>query len=140
MSQLFFYFDFVFNIVVDTAGSLYAGALLLQLVFPAWSITQIVVVLTIASGLYTMAGGLKAVMYTDLLQTILLMVGAVFITVVTFEKVGGWSVVKNGVPPEMLSLIRPHGAAGVPWTGLITGVPLLGFYFWCTTSLWHNDF
>jgi len=128
------------NIVVDTAGSLFAGALLLKLVFPALNITEIVVGLTIASGLYTMAGGLKAVMYTDLLQTILLLIGAVFIAGATLIKVGGWSTLVNGVDPEMLSLIRPHGAPGVPWTGLVTGVPLLGFYFWCTNQFMAQRF
>jgi SSS family solute:Na+ symporter len=38
------------------------------------------------------------------------------------------------VPPEKLSLIRPINEEGVPWIGLLTGVPLIGFYFWCTNQ------
>ena len=128
------------NIVVDTAGSLFAGALMLQLVFPALTITQIVVALTLASGLYTCAGGLSAVIHTDAAQTVLLMIGSVFIAVTALTRVGGWDGIVGSVDPAKLSLIRPVGDPGVPWTGLLTGVPLLGFYFWCTNQFMAQRF
>lgn len=128
------------NIVVDTAGSLFAGALLLKLVFPGLDTITVVVGLTVAAGLYTAAGGLRAVIYTDLFQTIILLIGAIVIMVTAYLKVGGWSAITSAVNPEMLSLIRPHSDPGVPWTGLITGVPLLGFYFWCTNQFMAQRF
>ena len=64
------------NIVVDTAGSLYAGGLVLQLIFPEVALWQIIAALTLVAGIYTAAGGLAAVMYTDALQAILLTAGA----------------------------------------------------------------
>ncbi|MBT61738.1 MAG: sodium transporter [Puniceicoccaceae bacterium] len=122
------------NIIVDTAGSLFAGGLLLQLVFPQLDMGLTIAILAIAAGLYTIAGGLAAVIYTDVIQTVLLLIGAVVITVVAFDKVGGWSGMTADLDPSRLSLIRPLDDAGVPWLGLITGVPLLGFYFWCANQ------
>jgi len=123
------------NIVVDTAGSLYAGGLLLKLVFPEIPMWQTITILAIIAGVYTIAGGLAAVIYTDAIQTLFLMVGAVVITVVAFDKLGGsWDVIISQISHDKLSLIRPLGDAGVPWLGLFTGLPLLGFYFWCTNQ------
>ena len=122
------------NIVVDTAGSLFAGGLLLKLAFPEIDISTTIAVLAIVAGLYTMAGGLAAVIYTDAIQTALLLTGAVVITFVAFDKVGGWSGMTEGLSHGQLSLIRPVDDPGVPWLGLITGVPLLGFYFWCANQ------
>lgn len=122
------------NIIVDTAGSLFAGALLMKLVFPELDIAVTIAVLAVVAGLYTIAGGLAAVIYTDALQTILLLIGAVVISFTAFQEVGGWSGMTEGIDSAQLSLIRPLGDPGVPWLGLLTGVPLLGFYFWCTNQ------
>ncbi|WP_281300573.1 MULTISPECIES: sodium:solute symporter [unclassified Iodidimonas] len=122
------------NIVVDTAGGLFAGALLLQMMFPQLDIWTTVTVLAVAAGIYTIAGGLAAVMLTDAIQAVLLVFGSVLITIFALDQVGGWSAVLAAVPAEKLSLIRPIGDPGVPWPGLITGVFLLGFYFWCTNQ------
>lgn len=122
------------NIVVDTAGSLFAGGLLLKLVFPNIDISTTIMVLAIVAGLYTMAGGLAAVIYTDAIQTVLLLIGAVVITFTAYDKVGGWSGMTEGLNCDRLSLIRPINDPSVPWLGLITGVPLLGFYFWCANQ------
>jgi len=122
------------NIIVDTAGSLFAGGLLLKLVFPEIDLSVTITFLAIVAGLYTIAGGLAAVIYTDAIQTVLLLIGAVVITCIAFDKVGGWSGMTADLDPSRLSLIRPIGDPGVPWLGLITGVPLLGFYFWCANQ------
>lgn len=122
------------NIVVDTAGSLFAGGLLLKLVFPDIDISTTIALLAIVAGLYTIAGGLAAVIYTDAIQTVLLLAGSVVISVIAFDKVGGWSGMTEGLEPSQLSLIRPLDDPGVPWLGLVLGVPLLGFYFWCANQ------
>lgn len=122
------------NIVVDTAGGLYAGALLLKMIFPGLSIWTTVTVLALAAGVYTIAGGLAAVMFTDAIQAVLLLIGSVLITIFALDRVGGWEVLVASVPAAKLSLIRPPGDPGVPWPGLVTGVVLLGFYFWCTNQ------
>lgn len=122
------------NIVVDTAGTLFGGAILFKLLFPTLALWQIASVLAVAAGIYTAVGGLRAVMVTEVVQTILLLGASVFIAYFAFDKAGGWDQVMAQVDPEKLSLIRPIGDPGVPWIGLLTGVPLLGFYFWCTNQ------
>ena len=122
------------NIVVDTAGSLYAGGLLMQLIFPSIPMWQTIVIIALIAGVYTIAGGLAAVMYTDVVQAVLLIIGSVIMTVAALMKIGSWANVTAVTPPGMLSLVRPLSDPSVPWLGLLTGVPLLGFYFWCTNQ------
>ncbi|MDT8449350.1 MAG: sodium:solute symporter [Wenzhouxiangellaceae bacterium] len=122
------------NIVVDTAGSLFAGALILRLVFPEIPLWQTITLLAVVAGIYTIAGGLKAVIYTDAIQAFLLIMSAVLVTIFAFDKAGGWQAVMTQIDPEKLSLIRPADDPYVPWPGVATGVFLLGFYFWCTNQ------
>lgn len=122
------------NIVIDTAGHLYAGGLVLKLVFPEIPLAETIVILAVLAGIYTILGGLTAVMYTDVIQTVLLLIGTFIITAMAFGRVGSWEAVQQATPPEMLSLVRPLDDPAVPWLGLLVGVPLLGFYFWCTNQ------
>jgi len=118
------------NVVVDTAGSLYAGGLVVQLIFPELPLWQIIAALTLVAGIYTAAGGLAAVMYTDALQAVLLTAGACVITYAAWQRIDGWESVLAVTPPEQLSLILPATDTQLPWPGLVTGVFLIGFYFW----------
>nr|VFJ68473.1 MAG: solute:Na+ symporter, SSS family [Candidatus Kentron sp. FM]VFJ68739.1 MAG: solute:Na+ symporter, SSS family [Candidatus Kentron sp. FM]VFK17098.1 MAG: solute:Na+ symporter, SSS family [Candidatus Kentron sp. FM] len=118
------------NILIDTAAALYAGSLVIQIIYPGVPIWICMLVLAVLAGLYTMAGGLKAVVYTDAIQAVLLLAGAMIISFLAFGEAGSWQAVTEVTPPEMLSLIRPADDPILPWPGLITGVFLLGFYFW----------
>ncbi len=122
------------NIVVDTASALYGGSLMLSLIFPHTPFWMIVAALASFAGIYTIAGGLKAVIYTETVQAVLLLSAATVISVSAFHRAGGWHEVMTHIDPAKLSLIRPLNDPGVPWLGLVTGVPLLGFYFWCTNQ------
>jgi SSS family solute:Na+ symporter len=122
------------NVFVDSAGVLYSGSLVCQLLFPAQPLWLIVMVLAGAAGLYTVLGGLRAVIYTEAVQGVVLMAGALVISVGAFSRAGGWHAVMSGVDPAAVSLIRPIGDPGVPWPGLLLGIPLLGFYYWCTNQ------
>lgn len=122
------------NIFVDSAGVLYSGSLVCQLLFPAWPLWWIVTLLAGTAGLYTTLGGLRAVIYTEAVQAIVLMLGALLISIGAFSRAGGWQAVMHGVDPAALSLIRPIGDPSVPWPGLLLGIPLLGFYYWCTNQ------
>ena len=122
------------NIIIDTAGALYAGALIIQIIYPEFPMWQSVMILAILSGLYTIAGGLKAVVYTDVIQAVLLIGASIVVSIIAFEKVGSWQAVTEATPPEMMSLIQPIDDPVLPWPGLITGVFLLGFYFWGTNQ------
>ena len=122
------------NIVLDTAGSLYAGALIMKLIWPDIPIWQTIAVLAVVAGVYTIIGGLSAVMITDVIQAVLLIAGSTIIATLAISEAGGWANIVASVDPERLSLIRPLDDPGMPWLGLVLGVPLLGFYFWCTNQ------
>ncbi|QXD16599.1 sodium:solute symporter [Rhodocaloribacter litoris] len=122
------------NIVIDTAAALYAGALVVQIIYPAIPLWQSVVVLGVLAGLYTVAGGLKAVVYTDAVQAVLLIFGACLVSFLAFEQVGSWDAVTAVVPEADLSVVLPADHPVMPWPGLVTGVFLLGFYFWGTNQ------
>ena len=122
------------NIAIDTAAALYAGALVVQIIYPQIPLWKSVVALGIVAGAYTIAGGLKAVVYTDAVQAVLLLIGAFLVTVLSFDAIGGsWSAVVAMVPADDLSIIRPASDPVMPWPGLVT-VFLLGFYFWGTNQ------
>lgn len=122
------------SVVVDKATTLYGGSLMFKLLLPDVPIWQIVILLAAASGVYTIVGGLKAVLYTEVVQAVILLGAAVVLSWFAFDKVGGWDAVVAQVDPAKLSLIRPIGDAAMPWPGLVLGVPILGFYFWCTNQ------
>jgi len=120
---------------LDISVTLYAGALMLKMVFPNMEIWQLIIGLAVFSASFTLVGGLSSVMYTDALQAIILFGGSVVLTITAFVKAGGWSHVMQSVPPESLSLIRPVDDPSVPWPALLTTLPLLGFYFWGTSQM-----
>lgn len=122
------------SVAVDTAGSLYAGSLMFGLILPGVAIWKIVGGLALLAGIYTIAGGLKAVLYTETVQAVVLLCASAVLAWLAFAHAGGIHHVLASVDPAKLSLIRPVGDKAVPWPGMILGVPILGFYFWCTNQ------
>ena len=123
------------SIVIDTAGGLYAGSLALQIFFPDVTIWQTCIGLSLFAGLYTAFGGLKAVVYTDFIQAVTLLVGSCILTYIVFTKLGiSWAEFRTGLPEGHLSLIKPLSDPDMPWLGTITGVPILGFWYWGTNQ------
>lgn len=123
------------NIVVDTAGTLFAGALVLATFAPDLDLFTAALLLAAVAAAYTAAGGLAAVVYTDVVQAILLLVGAILVTVFSFARIDfDWSAVVAATAPEQRSLFLPLSDPNLPWLGVLVGVPVLGFYFWCTNQ------
>lgn len=130
------------NILVDTAGSLYAGAVVLQLFFPDLDMTTTCIVLAVIAGIYTAAGGLAAVVYTDIIQAVVLLLGSCLMTYFVFAHPAidfSWTALTEGVnDPSKFSVISPthHPLSDprLPWLGTLIGVPILGFYFWVTNQ------
>lgn len=119
------------SLALDTAGSLYAGALVLMLFVPGLTLGWTSAALALFAGLYTAAGGLRAVAYTDVLQALVLLAGSLVLTVIVFGEFDyDWSAVVARVPAEKLSLIRPLDDPALPWLGTVIGLPILGFYYW----------
>jgi SSS family solute:Na+ symporter len=123
------------NIVVDTAGTLFAGALVLSSYMPALDLFSAALLLAAVAALYTAAGGLAAVVYTDVVQAILLLLGAGLVAILSFAQIDfDWSALVAVTSPEQRSLFLPLSDPNLPWLGVLVGVPVLGFYFWCTNQ------
>ncbi|MBB1088553.1 sodium/solute symporter [Lysobacter sp. SG-8] len=119
------------SIVLDTAGSLYAGAVVLKVFFPALPLAGTIAAIALFAGLYTAAGGLRAVVYTDALQSIVLLAGSSVLAIVVFAQFDfSWEQVVAAVPADHLSLVRPLDDPDLPWLGTLIGLPILGFYYW----------
>lgn len=118
-------------LVLDTAGSLYAGSVVLMLFFPQLGLHLTVALIAAFAGLYTAAGGLRAVAYTDVLQGIVLLSGSVLMFVLVFGEFDySWAAVREALGPDRLSLLRPLDDPDLPWLGTLVGLPILGFYYW----------
>ena len=89
-------------------------------------------VVVVATGIYTVFGGLRAVLYTDLLQMFVLVGGAIAVTLIGLGELGGWEVMVEESGPEFLSLWKPLSDPDFPWTGILLGAPILGVWYWCT--------
>jgi SSS family solute:Na+ symporter len=94
-----------------------------------WTGAMIVVVIT---GVYTIFGGLRAVLYTDLMQMFVLIGGAIAVMVFGLSALGGWNAMATTVGPEFLNLWKPISDPNFPWTGILFGAPILGVWYWCT--------
>ena len=125
----------VLSIIVDTAGGLYAGAVVVKTFVPEIEIWQTVIALGLFAGLYTAAGGLKAVVYTDVIQAIVLILGTVLLTWLLFAQLDfSWEAVVASAPEDHLSLVRPLSDPQLPALGIPLGVFFLGFWYWVTNQ------
>jgi SSS family solute:Na+ symporter len=116
----------------------------------SWVGSVLVVGLT---GLYTVLGGMRAVAYTEALQTLILVLGSLLLTVFGLRALGGWSELRAVLGPEMFNLWKPLIPAGVegtwapvkeagrmawyfngeyPWVGMLFCAPIIGLWYWCT--------
>src|SRR6266478_4187870 len=113
---------------------LYAASVVLERV-AGWSLWKTAVVLVIATGIYTVAGGLAAVIYTDTVQTLILITGAVALTIIGLGRVGGLEHLRTMVPPDYFHMMKPSSDPNFPWTGIFFGAPILGIWYWCTDQV-----
>ncbi len=115
-----------------------------------WIGSIVVVVLT---GLYTVVGGMRAVAYTEAVQTAILVIGSAVLTGFGLAKLGGWSAFRAALPSDMFNLWKPLVPAGMegtwapvmepgriawyfngnfPWLGMLFCAPIVGLWYWCT--------
>jgi len=113
---------------------LYAAGIVLERVV-GWNPLTAALILVIATGVYTIAGGLAAVIYTDLVQTLILIAGAVMLTVIGLDRVGGFAGLRAAVPDSYFHMIKPANDPDFPWTGIFFGAPILGIWYWCTDQV-----
>ncbi len=125
-----------FTIVVDCAGGLYAGGLVLNTFFPNVPLWASAVAIGLFAGIYTAAGGLKAVVYTDVMQAVVLIGGSAILAFTMFSQLDySLAAIRESVPNENhLSMVLPLDNETLPWPGLFFGVSLLGFWYWVTNQ------
>jgi len=140
------------------AGGIVFGTLLPELRVPVggyvldsfWIGSFLVVILT---GLYTVLGGLRAVAYTEAVQTAILVLGSAVLTMFALDKIGGWGAFRATLPSDMFNLWKPLVPAGMegtwapvmepgriawyfngnyPWLGMLFCAPIIGLWYWCT--------
>ena len=116
-------------------------AMVMKVFFPELDLWISCFCLAGTAGLYTAAGGLAAVVYTDILQSIVLFFGSCLLTYLAFAHPSidfNWSTILEKTDPAHLSLINPvyHPISDpqLPWLGTLLGVPILGFYYWVTNQ------
>ena len=120
---------------------IFAGALVFEVLgIPFWTGAIFTVV---ATGFYTVLGGLKAVIYTDMVQAFTLILGSIAVTTFGMYAIGGWEnlvaiidtaaeLKTNPQTSDFFNLWRPISDTNYPWTGMLFGAPILGVWYWCT--------
>lgn len=150
-------------VVTKIAVGIFAGGVVFAVLLPEmrldlgsvtldafWIGSIAVIVLT---GLYTVIGGLRAVAYTDTLQTLVFIVGSALVTVFGLIEIGGWNELRDTCGSEMFNLWKPLVPAGMeatwapvresdrlawyfndnfPWLGMLFCAPIVGLWYWCT--------
>jgi SSS family solute:Na+ symporter len=148
-------------VLTKVAVTVYAGGVVFKDVFNIEYVTILnhqidffwvsAIGLVVLTGLYTALGGMKAVLYTSVLQTPILLAGSVAILVIGLTQLGGWhnlmeivrstdvtylndagEVIYRSTQDNMASLIRSAHDPQYPWTGVLLGSAIIGFWYWCT--------
>lgn len=128
-------------IITKISLIIFAGALVFEVLgIPFWTGAIITV---LATGLYTVLGGLKAVIYTDMVQAFILLLGTAIVSIFGLYQIGGWAELMdtltlasqndgNPTVDRFFNLWRPMSDTEYPWTGMLFGAPILGVWYWCT--------
>ncbi|MBN2337898.1 MAG: sodium:solute symporter [Acidobacteria bacterium] len=146
-------------VLTKIAVGIFAGGIVFSVLLPEvnlwgldsfWIGSFLVVVIT---GLYTIIGGMRAVAYTEAVQTVVLVVGSALVTYFGLQALGGWSELRAIVPSDMFNLWKPlvpDGLEGTwapvsnakqmawyfndnyPWLGMLICAPVIGLWYWCT--------
>ena len=146
-------------VLTKIAVGIFAGGIVFSVLLPDinfmgldsfWIGSILVIVLT---GIYTILGGLRAVAYTEAMQTIILLFGSVLVIYFGLKALGGWGELRQICGSEMFNLWKPLVPAGIqgtwepireagrmawyfndnyPWLGMLFCAPIIGLWYWCT--------
>jgi SSS family solute:Na+ symporter len=127
-------------VFTKVAVTVYAGGIVFKQVFGIDFFWISAIGLVVLTGIYTTLGGMRAVLATSVLQTPILLIGSIVILIIGLIKVGGWSEVMeicravpvNDYGDTMTELMRSAKDKDFPWTGVILGSAIIGFWYWCT--------
>ncbi|XP_074696576.1 sodium/mannose cotransporter SLC5A10 isoform X2 [Strix aluco] len=139
------------SIFTKISTDLYSGALFVQVCL-GWDLYLATVLMLVVTGLYTIAGGLAAVIYTDALQTLIMVLGAIVLAVKAFNEIGGYpnleeaylKAVPSKIVPnttchlpraDAMHLFRDPVSGDLPWTGMTFGLSIMATWYWCTDQV-----
>ncbi len=124
-------FSLVAYVLTKVSVTIYAGGIVVSslLGINFWVGALITVILT---GIYTVLGGMRAVVYTEALQTLVLIFGAALLTIMGLEAVGGWQEMKDTLGAEYFNMWRPPSDPDFPWPSLLITSTIVGIWYWCT--------
>jgi solute:Na+ symporter, SSS family len=116
--------------------SLYAGAAVFQRFFGINVVASIVIISTVV-GIYTVLGGLRAVVVTETVNTAILILGALLILVFSLAAlpshgIHSFAQFRSAAKPGQLSMLHTHDSAGLSWYAVLLGYPILGIWYWCS--------
>ncbi|XP_069883703.1 sodium/mannose cotransporter SLC5A10 isoform X2 [Dipodomys merriami] len=130
---------------------LYAGALFVHICL-GWNFYLSTILTLIITALYTIAGGLATVIYTDALQTVIMVVGAVILAIKAFDQIGGYGQLEaayaRAIPSRIIAnttchlpradamhMFRDPYTGDLPWTGMTFGLTIMATWYWCTDQV-----
>src|SRR6195256_3358160 len=118
-------------VLTKISVTLFAGGIVMHAVtgLDLWTSAGLLIVVT---GLYTIVGGLRAVIYTEVAQAVVLITGSAALMFIGLHDVGGWSGLHARLPADFFSMWKPSNHPDFPWTGVVFGAPILGVWYWCT--------
>ena len=124
-------FSLMAYILTKVSVTVYAGGIVISslLHIDFWTGALVTVVIT---GVYTVLGGMRAVAYTEAIQTVILVAGAATLTFIGIDAAGGWAEVKANLAPGYLNMWRPNSDAEFPWLPLVITSSIVGTWYWCT--------
>ena len=124
-------FSIIAYVLTKISVTIYAGGIVVSalLGIDFWTGALSTVILT---GIYTILGGMRAVVYTETLQAIVLIIGAACLTFIGLDAVGGWNSMVQTVTPEYLDMWRPATDPDFPWPSLLITSTIVGIWYWCT--------
>lgn len=124
-------FSLIAYVLTKVSVTIYAGGIVIStlLGIDFWQGALSTVVLT---GIYTILGGMRAVLYTEAVQAMVLVLGAGILTFMGLDAVGGWAELKSTVGPEYMNMWRPPSDPDFPWPSLLITSSIVGIWYWCT--------
>ena len=123
-------------LLIHIGISLYAGAQVFQQFFDI-PVNASIIIISVMTAIYTVVGGLTAVVVTETLQTVILLIGAVIVTLLAMFQlpevgINSWSDLVANTKPDQLHMLHKSNAEGYAWYAFLLGYPVLGIWYWCT--------
>lgn len=118
-------------VITKVSVTIYAGGIVVAalLGIEFWTGALATVILT---GLYTVLGGMRAVVYTETIQTMVLVIGAGTLTFMGLDAVGGWNSMRDELGPEFFNMWKSASDPEFPWPSLFITSTVVGIWYWCT--------